>query len=58
MKMRDSLSAAPLLNIHIPSFLMLSGVVCSRASQPRPICEAVRFQEVGESEEKGVCAPR
>lgn len=28
---------------------MLSGVVCSRAAQSLPICEAVRYQEMGES---------
>lgn len=28
---------------------MLWGVVCSRAAQSLPICEAVRYQEMGES---------
>lgn len=27
---------------------MLSGVVCSRAAESLPICEAVRYQEMGE----------
>lgn len=28
---------------------MLSGVICSRAAESLPICEAVRYQEMGES---------
>lgn len=28
---------------------MLSGVVCSTAQKSLPICEAVRYQEMGES---------
>lgn len=29
---------------------MLSGVVCSRAAESLPICEAVRYQEMAESD--------
>lgn len=28
---------------------MLSGIVCSRAAESLPICEAVRYEEMGES---------
>lgn len=49
--MRNSVSCLPLLNIHIRSiFLMLSGIVCSRVEHSLPICEAVRSQEMGESD--------
>lgn len=47
--MRNSVPCVSLLNIHIGYIFDAFGVVCSRAAQSLNICEAVRYQEMGDT---------